>query len=232
MLSIQDTYKSPADLPSELPIFPLGGALLLPRAHLPLNIFEPRYLKMVDDAMRTHRLIGMVQPDSAAGIKMQGQPDTKPSVYGVGCAGRITSFSETDDNRFLITLSGISRFHVTGEIESDEPYRICRADFASFADDLKPGLGEEDVDRDALLEAFQKFLDANSMEADWEEVVETPTELLVNTLCILSPYDAAEKQAMLEAETLKTRAETLITLTEMVLAGNGAGQKLGASRLQ
>ena len=231
-MSIQDTYKSPADLPAELPIFPLGGALLLPRAHLPLNIFEPRYLKMIDDAMRGDRLIGMVQPDSAAGIKVQGEAHSKPAVYGTGCAGRITSFSETDDNRFLITLTGISRFLISGEIDSGEPYRICQANFAAFADDLKPGLGEDDVDREALLEAFRKFLDANSMEADWEEVGETPTELLVNTLCILSPYDAAEKQAMLEAGTLKDRADTLITLTEMVLAGNSAGQKLGASRLQ
>lgn len=231
-MGVKDTYKAPADLPTELPIFPLGGALLLPRAHLPLNIFEPRYLKMVDDAMRTHRLIGMVQPDSAAGIKAQGETYSKPSVYGTGCAGRITTFSETEDNRFLITLTGVSRFRIAGEIEADEPYRICEADFAAFADDLKPGLGEDDVDREALLDAFRKFLDANSMEADWEEVGETPTELLVNTLCILSPYDAAEKQAMLEADTLKTRAETLITLTEMVLAGNGAGQKLGGTRLQ
>ncbi|MEM7426411.1 MAG: LON peptidase substrate-binding domain-containing protein [Pseudomonadota bacterium] len=231
-MSIKDKYKSPADLPAKLPIFPLGGALLLPRAHLPLNIFEPRYLKMIDDAMRSHRLIGMVQPDSADGIKTQGNTDARPSVYGVGCAGRITTFSETEDNRFLITLSGVSRFQVAGEIETEEPYRICEVDFAPFADDFKPGLGENDVDRDALLDAFRKFLDANKMEADWEEVSETPTELLVNTLCILSPYDAAEKQAMLEAESLKSRAETLITLTEMVLAGNRAGQKLGATRLQ
>ena len=231
-MGVQDKYKTLADLPSELPIFPLGGALLLPRAPLPLNIFEPRYLKMVDDAMRSHRLIGMVQPDTTAGIKAQGEAHARPSVYGTGCAGRITTFSETDDNRFLITLTGVSRFRVAGEIDTDEPYRVCTADFAPFADDLKPGLGEEAVDREALLEAFRKFLEANSMEADWEEVGETPTELLVNTLCILSPYDAAEKQAMLEADTLKSRAETLITLTEMVLAGSGSGQRLGASRLQ
>ncbi len=231
-MDLSAAYKVPGDLPTEVPIFPLGGALLLPRAHLPLNIFEPRYLKMVDDAMRGNRIIGMVQPDSMDGIKSQGDAKTKPSVYGTGCAGRITSFTETPENRFLITLSGISRFTIKGEIERDEPYRICQADFAPFANDLTPSLGEDEVDREALLEAFKKFLEANSMEADWEEVEETPTEVLVNTLCVLSPYDAAEKQLMLEAGTLRMRAETLIALTEMVLAGQGPASRLGGAKLQ
>ena len=231
-VSLQEKYQSPGDLPAELPIFPLGGALLLPRAQLPLNIFEPRYLQMFDDAMRGHRIIGMVQPDSAEGIKAQDNAKAKPSVYAVGCAGRITSFAETEDNRFLITLTGLCRFALAGEIERDTPYRICDADFRRFAGDLVPGQGECDVDREAVLTAFRNFLEANSMEADWDEVDETPTELLVNTLCVLSPYEAAEKQAMLEAGTLRLRAETLIALTEMVLAGHGAGGRFGGTKLQ
>ena len=226
-MSLTETYRSTDDLPKQVPIFPLAGALLLPRAHLPLNIFEPRYLQMVDDAMRGDRIIAMVQPNTAEGIQAQGDANVKPSIYRTGCAGRITSFSETGDNRFLISLTGICRLHLGMEVEKQTPYRICKADFNSFADDLSPGRGEEEVDREALLVAFRKFLDANGMQADWDEVNETPTEVLVNTLCVLSPYDAADKQAMLEAGTLKARCETLIALTEMVLASHGPSRRAG-----
>ncbi len=231
-MNLAELYKKPGDLPDKLPVFPLAGALLLPRAHLPLNIFEPRYLQMVDDAMRGDRMVGMIQPNTAEGIKAQGDAAIKPSVYRIGCAGRITSFTETEDNRFHITLTGVSRFSVTAEKETTTPYRICKVDFAAFAEDLAAGTGEDDVDRDAVLVAFRKFLEANKMEADWDEVDGTSTELLVNTLCVLSPYEAAEKQAMLEAATLKRRAETLITLTEMVLADSGTPRGLGGSKLQ
>ncbi|NNF80301.1 MAG: peptidase S16 [Rhizobiales bacterium] len=231
-MNLHETYRSTADLPKQVPIFPLAGALLLPRAHLPLNIFEPRYLQMIDDAMRGDRIIAMVQPNTAEGIKAQGDADVKPSVYRIGCAGRITSFSETGDNRFLISLTGVCRLHLGVELEKQTPYRICKADFDAFASDLAPGQGEDEVDREALLAAFRKFLDANGMEADWDEVQQTPTEVLVNTLCVLSPYDAADKQAMLEAGTLKARCETLIALTEMVLASGGPARRTGGPTLQ
>lgn len=224
---MQETYRCTDDLPKQVPIFPLAGALLLPRAHLPLNIFEPRYLQMIDDAMRGDRIIAMVQPNTAEGIQAQGDANVKPSLYRTACAGRITSFSETGDNRFLISLTGICRLHLGVELEKQTPYRICQANFEAFADDLSPGRGEEEVDRDALLVAFRKFLDANGMQADWDEVNETPTEVLVNTLCVLSPYDAADKQAMLEAGTLKARCDTLIALTEMVLASHGPSRGTG-----
>ncbi|MEM1198404.1 MAG: LON peptidase substrate-binding domain-containing protein [Pseudomonadota bacterium] len=226
-MSLQETYRCTDDLPKQVPIFPLAGALLLPRAHLPLNIFEPRYLQMIDDAMRGDRIIAMVQPNTAEGIQAQGDANVKPSLYRTACAGRITSFSETGDNRFLISLTGICRLHLGVELEKQTPYRICQANFEAFADDLSPGRGEEEVDRDALLVAFRKFLDANGMQADWDEVNETPTEVLVNTLCVLSPYDAADKQAMLEAGTLKARCDTLIALTEMVLASHGPSRGTG-----
>lgn len=231
-VNLQETYRSPADLPRQVPIFPLAGALLLPRAHLPLNIFEPRYLEMIDDAMRGDRIIAMVQPNTPEGIKAQDDAAVKPSIYRTGCAGRITSFSETEDNRFLISLTGICRVHLGAELEKPTPYRVCQADFERFADDLSPGSGEDDVDRGALLVAFRKFLDANNMQADWDEVKQTSTEVLVNSLCVLSPYDAADKQAMLEATTLKARSETLIALTEMVLASHGPSRRTGGPTLQ
>ncbi len=231
-MNLQETYRTLTDLPKQVPIFPLAGALLLPRAHLPLNIFEPRYLEMIDDAMRGDRIIAMVQPNTAEGVQAQGDADVKPSVYRTGCAGRITSFSETGDNRFLISLTGVCRLRLGAELEKQTPYRLCKAEFEPFEDDLTPGCGEEDVDREALLAAFRKFLDANSMQADWDEVEQTSTEILVNTLCVLSPYDAADKQAMLEAKTLKARCETLIALTEMVLASHGPARRTGGPTLQ
>lgn len=231
-VNLHETYRSPADLPRQVPIFPLAGALLLPRAHLPLNIFEPRYLEMIDDAMRGDRIIAMVQPNTTEAIKAQADAAAKPSFYRTGCAGRITSFSETSDNRFLISLTGICRVHLGAELEKPKPYRVCQADFEKFASDLEPGTGEAEVDREALLVAFRKFLEANNMQADWDEVEQTSTEVLVNSLCVLSPYDAADKQAMLEAATLKTRSETLIALTEMVLASHGPQQRTGGPTLQ
>ncbi|MEM8648883.1 MAG: LON peptidase substrate-binding domain-containing protein [Pseudomonadota bacterium] len=177
--------------------------------------------------MLGERIIAKVQTNTSEVNKAKGDANVKPSIYRTACAGRITSFSETGDNRFLISLTGICRLHLGTELEKQTPYRICKADFQAFADDLSPGRGEDEVDRDALLVAFRKFLDANGMQADWDEVDETPTEVLVNTLCVLSPYDAADKQAMLEAGSLKARCETLIALTEMVLASHGPSRRTG-----
>ena len=206
-------YRSPGDLPEVIPVFPLSAALLLPRADLPLNIFEPRYLAMIDAAMSGDRIIGMVQPDETAPESARG-----PALCAIGCAGRITSMAETGDGRYMITLSGVARFRVLGEIASGLAYRQCRVTFAPFAVDFVARKGEEAVDRKALLEALQAFLKANNLKADWKGIESAPNEALVNALAMMSAYGPAEKQAMLEAPDLKTRAEILIAVTEIELA--------------
>jgi len=207
-------YRGPADLPGTIPVFPLSGALLLPRGQMPLNIFEPRYLEMVDDALRDgRRLIGMIQPDLAH----PGAED-RPNLYKVGCVGRITQFAETGDGRYLLQLTGVARFRLIGELSVATGYRQCRVDFAPFLDDFIARKGEELVDRKAVLAALTSFLKANNLKADWEGIESAPNEALVNALAMMSPYDPAEKQAMLEAPDLKTRAEILIAVTEIALA--------------
>ena len=209
-------YRGPVDLPETIPVFPLPGALLLPRGQLPLNIFEPRYLAMIDDALKSARVIGMIQPDEAkAASPMQ------PALYEVGCAGRITSFEETGDGRYLVTLSGICRFRLVEELPVTTPYRQCRVDFTAFASDFLANLGDDEVDRDALLGTLSAYLDANRIEADWSGIREAPVEALVNGLSMMSPYGAREKQALLEAPDLKTRADLLIAVTEISLAEKG-----------
>ncbi|CAL8975354.1 Lon protease 2 [Rhodoplanes serenus] len=207
-------YRGPADLPSTLSLFPLSGALLLPRGQMPLNIFEPRYLAMVDDALRHgHRLIGMIQPDSA-----HPGPDDKPNLFRVGCVGRISQFAETGDGRYLIQLTGVARFRVEHELAADTPYRQALVSYAPFADDFVARKGEREVDRTALLRALRDFLEANKLKADWEGIENAPNEALVNALAMMSPYGPAEKQAMLEAPDLKARAEILVAVTEIELA--------------
>ncbi|MBB4003818.1 MAG: LON peptidase substrate-binding domain-containing protein [Aurantimonas endophytica] len=208
-------YTDESDLPDVVPVFPLGGALLLPGGQLPLNIFEPRYLQMLDDAMAGRRIIAMIQP-SLDGAKRE---DGEPALCQVGCLGRITSLSETGDGRCIVNLHGIARFRVVEELASRTPYRMCR--IAAFVGDLNLGEGAEEVNRDALLKAFRQYLDANQLEADWESVTRASNETLVNALCMMSPYGAAEKQALLEAPDLKTRADTLIAITEISLARDG-----------
>lgn len=211
-------YRGPADLPDTIPVFPLPGALLLPRGQLPLNIFEPRYLAMVDDALRTSRVIGMIQPDEAKPASA-----LRPPLYEIGCAGRITQLQETGDGRYLIALTGIARFRVREEAVVTTPYRQCRVDYADFADDFVPDSGGEAVDRDALLRTLAAYLEANRMEADWSGIREAPIEALVNGLSMMSPYGPKEKQALLEAPDLKSRAELLIAVTEFALAEKGGG---------
>ena len=207
-------YRGPGDLPPVIPVFPLPGALLLPRGQMPLNIFEPRYLAMIDDAMADrHRLIGMVQPDTA-----HPGPDDRPNLYKIGCVGRITQLAETGDGRYLIQLTGISRFSIDQELPVTTPYRQCRVSYAPFADDFVARKGEDEVDRAALLEALSAFLKANKLKADWEGIENAPNEALVNALAMMSPYGSAEKQALLEAPDLKTRAEILVAVTEIELA--------------
>ena len=209
-------YRGPIDLPEVIPVFPLPGALLLPRGQMPLNIFEPRYLAMVDDALRDgHRLIGMIQPEVAHG----GSAD-KPTLYKIGCAGRITQLAESGDGRYLIELTGVARFRVEQELNVSTLYRQCRVTYAPFADDFVARKGENAVDRKAVLAALTAFMKANNLQADWEGIDKAPNEALVNALSMMSPYVPAEKQALLEAPDLKTRAEILVAITEIELAKN------------
>ncbi|MCT7666468.1 LON peptidase substrate-binding domain-containing protein [Shinella kummerowiae] len=208
-------YLKPADLPEAIPVFPLTGALLLPGGQLPLNIFEPRYLSMFDDALATHRLVGMVQPVFGEHRVEDAAGDT-PALCQVGCIGRITSFAETGDGRYIISLTGVCRYRLLEEVRGSKSYRNFR--IAPFITDLTAHDDETSVDRDALLAAFKAYLDANKLEADWESVERASNTTLVNSMAMMSPYGPAEKQALLEAPDLKTRAETLIAITEIVLA--------------
>jgi uncharacterized protein len=212
-------YQSPSDLPDTLPVFPLAGALLLPRADLPLNIFEQRYLEMFSDAMSGERIIGMIQP------REDSDDGETSKLMKIGCAGRITSYTETPDGRLLVTLTGVSRFSVTKELNTPAPYRQVKASFKPYAVDLVMDKGASEVNRPALMTAFKDYLTANNMSADWTEINAASTEVLVNTLSLLAPYPANEKQALLEAPDLKTRAEVLVALTEMALSKTFSGKK-------
>ncbi|MDQ0391220.1 LON peptidase substrate-binding domain-containing protein [Labrys monachus] len=212
---MQPLFRTSADLPATLPVFPLAGALLLPRGQLPLNIFEPRYLAMVDDALRTHRLIGMIQPES--------EEETNPPLFQVGCVGKITQFAETGDGRYLIQLTGISRFRVLEEQAVTTPYRQCRITAEPFAVDFQPRAGEDEVDRKALIETLKAYLDVHRFQVNWNEVHEASNEALVNALAMMSPFGRREKQALLEAGTLRERAEILVAITEIELAKDGDG---------
>jgi len=212
-------YTNPGDLADVIPVFPLPGALLLPRGQMPLNIFEPRYVAMIDDALRSGlRLIGMIQPDAA-----HPGPESKPNLYRIGCVGRITQIAETGDGRYLLQLTGITRFRVEDELNVSTPYRQCRVTYVPFIDDFIARKGEDDVDRKSLLRALSDFLKANDLKADWEGIENAPNEALVNALAMMSPYGTAEKQALLEAPDLKTRAEVLVAVTEIELAKKTTG---------
>jgi len=211
-------YVSASDLPETVPIFPLTGALLLPGGQLPLNIFEPRYLSMIDDAIASERIIGMVQPC----LKPENA-DTQPcQLTEVGCLGRITAFQESGDGRYLLSLSGICRYRITKEIASNKAYRTCAIEV--FEEDLgDQAQAAEQISRDRLIEAFRNYLNAQGMEADWSTIEKTDNDTLLTALCMMCPYDPAEKQALLEAPDLKSRSETLIAISEIHLARE-AGQ--------
>ena len=215
-------YRKPADLPVAIPVFPLGGALLFPRSVLPLNIFEPRYLSMVDAALVGHRIIGMIQPAGIVTPVAHGQTDN-PDLSEVGCAGRITGFQETDDGRYLIALTGITRFRVMEEIRQNTPYRIVRADWDAFADDLSLNKALDDSVRQKLVSALHAYLERSGMKADWGAVEEAPVDTLVNSLSAGCPFSNPEKQALLEARTLEERCSALITLLMMERPGQGGG---------
>ena len=215
------SYDRPADLPAVMPVFPLAAALLLPRADMPLNIFESRYLAMVDTAFCGERVIGMVQPDESAAASLNG-----PALCRVGCAGRITSFAETGDGRYMINLTGVARFRIVEELSANTPFRQCRVTAAPFAADFRAGSGEAAVDRGSVLRTFCAYLKAHSLDADWESVGRASNETLVNALAMMAPFGPAEKQALLEAPDLRARAETLVAITEMSLAGEARGRPL------
>jgi Lon protease-like protein len=222
-----DRYRNAADMPDALPLFPLRGAIILPRASLTLNVFEPRYLALVDRALAGDRIIGVVQPGPDAGSSESPAGKTFP-LRRVGCAGRISAFTEHDDGRVVITLAGIARFTVGADIGSDEPFRIAHVDFGAYATDFVGGHGEEDVDRPRLIATLRSYLLANNLNADWERINNASNERLINPLSILSPYGPEEKQALLEAPDLRSRAEALVALAEMELAAtdDGSGTSL------
>jgi Lon protease-like protein len=220
-MSLTERYRRPADLPARLPAFPLRGAILLPRATLQLNVFEPRYLAMVDDALAGQRLIGIIQPGGAEMEAGESPPGKDFPLRRVGCAGRITSYEEVEQARLVIALTGICRFEVVDEVPTAKPYRTLSAAYDRFAGDLTAGLGEERVDREALLQALKAYLEAKNLHADWEAISRSRSEALVNALSVMSPYGPEEKQALLEAADLKARADVLVALAEMELATTG-----------
>jgi uncharacterized protein len=215
-----ERYRRPADLPAEIPVFPLRGVILLPRATLPLNLFEPRYLAMIEDAISGNRVIGIIQPDRSGD---EESPASKAhGLRRVGCVGRVTAYQELDDGRIVISLTGICRFTVAREVQTAKPYRTCVVDYTDFARDLAHGVGEDEVDREQLLRVLKRYLETHQFRADWKAIGNAPSEHLVNSLSIISPYGAEEKQALLEAMDLKTRAEVLVALAEMEMAsGDG-----------
>lgn len=208
----------PADLPDVLPLFPLSGAIVLPRARLPLHIFEPRYLAMLTDCMKTEtRLIGMIQPCPT--------PSGENGLSAIGCAGRLTAFSETEDGRYMITLTGICRFRMREEVQGFTPYRRARVDWQPFLRDLGEAEGDPAFDRKPFLNLVNRYFLKERLGTDWASLREAEPEMLINALSMLCPFSAEDKQALLEAPSLSTRRETLMTLMEFALHG-GEGETL------
>jgi Lon protease-like protein len=201
-------FRTLDDLPKTLPVFPLTGALLLPRGALPLSVFEPRYLQMVDEVLSTNRLIGMIQPTEPEEYTL------KPRLSSIGCIGRITSFKESEDNRYQITLTGLCRFRIAQELDLDTPYRQVRVDCSAYAGDLVESDASE-IPRERLIEALKAYLSRRDLKADWRSVMSAPAETLVNALAMLCPFEPAEKQALLEAPGWNERVATLVALLEI-----------------
>jgi uncharacterized protein len=216
--------KRTADLPDVIPVFPLAGALLLPRARLPLHIFEPRYLQMIDDVLKTpDRVIGMVQPRELPGGK--AEPGAQ-RLQRIGCAGRLTGFSETEDGRYMITLAGLSRFRMVEEVQGFAPYRRWRVDWSDFGRDRGPAESDAGFSREAFLALLGRYLTAKDLSTDWGNLKDAEEELLINALSMLCPFDPADKQALLEAPSLSTRRETMVTLIEFALRGGSGEERL------
>ena len=221
---------APADLPARIPVFPLRGAILLPRATLPLNLFEPRYVAMIDDCIGSSRILGIIQPERVGGLAggLATEQDESPTgkhvgLRRVGCAGRVTAYQEVPDGRVVITLTGICRFTVLSETPSAKPYRICEVTYDPFLADFERDADQSGVNREQLLAVLKRYLEANNYKADWRSIEQAPSEHLVNSLSIMSPYGPEEKQALLEAADVKARADVLIALAEMELAAGDGG---------
>ena len=220
-------YRSIADLPGEIPVFPLRGVILLPRAELPLNIFEPRYLAMIEDAIAGRRIVGIIQPEHT------GEPAESPAgrmaLKRIGCAGRITAFQELADGRLGITLSGICRFTIQAEPPTDKPYRLADVSYARFEADLSPDTSSEAIDREKLMRVLKLYLDSRQLKADWNAVSRAPLEPLVNSLSAMSPFGPEEKQALLEAADLEQRTTVLVTLAQMAIAAGSSSSSSGTT---
>jgi Lon protease-like protein len=221
-LAPTDRYRRPADLPQQIPVFPLRGVILLPRAVVPLSIYEPRYLAMLEDIVAGSRIVGIVQPERSDSDE-ESPPGKSAGLRSIGCAGRLTAFQELDDDRVLVTVTGVARFGLVSELPTDKPYRIFDVDYDRFGEDFQVGAGEEEVDRASLLRVLKSYLEAHKLKADWRAILSAPSEYLVNSLSVVCPYGAEEKQALLEAADLKTRAEVLMALAEMELASSESG---------
>lgn len=210
------------DAPGVIPVFPLPGALLLPRGRLPLNIFEPRYLVMIDDALKTEsRLIGMIQPQNEEGS------EEKKRLYQIGCAGRLTTLSETEDGRYLIGLTGVSRFRVIQEIEGFTPYRQAEVAWEEFRQDTKiPASDNPDFDKTGFLALVETYFRLKSFDTDWDSLKQADEETIINAICMMCPFSSAEKQALLEAEDLSARTATLTAILEIEVAGEESGGSL------
>ncbi len=205
-------YKNISDYPKNIPIFPLGGVLLLPKSRLPLNIFEPKYLKMIEDVLATeHRFIGMIQPKS----NKKNDAETNLTLNNVGCVGRLISFTETEDSRYLITLSGISRFNYVKKIETFKPYIKAEVDWSNFRNDGMLEKLPTSFNKNDFLEIISEYFKITNLQTDWESLKKADDELLINSLSILCPFENDEKQALLEAKTIKERVAILTTLMEM-----------------
>ena len=220
-MKLNRTYAGPVDMPASIPLFPMEGALLLPRRPIQLTVFEPRYLAMLDDALSGDRLIGIIQPASPEG----GPP--APELYSLGCAGRIIQYAELGDGRCFLTLMGVARFRLVEEMDYATPYRVAHIDYAPFAEDFKQGAGEEAVDREGLLATLRRFAEVNEVKVVWSDIKKASNEALVNGLSMMSPCGPREKQALLEAPDLKSRAEMLMAITTIELArSDEAGTQL------
>ncbi|MBU1306284.1 MAG: LON peptidase substrate-binding domain-containing protein [Alphaproteobacteria bacterium] len=210
---------SPADLPKSVPVFPLSGALLLPYSHRPINVFEPRYIDMVDAALRGDRLIGLIQPEDTS----EESPRAASPLQLVGCLGRITHFEESGEGRYFIILEGVTRFRLAHELTVMTPYRQAIIAADDFATDFTRSFGEEAVDRERFVKMMRDYAEFANIELNWDEIERTGTAELVNFCCMVGPYGPAEKQVLLEAVTLEQRAETLIAMTEYEMARGGSG---------
>lgn len=228
MPTLQERYRGPADLPQRIAVFPLSRAILLPRGLLPLQVFEPRYLEMLDDVMSSARVLAIVQPAQATEEEESPAGKSVP-LRRIGCVGRVTAYQELEDGRLAIALTGIARCTLGEEVAGPKLYRAFNVSFDRFLTDFVAGVGEEDVDREGLLATLKSYLEARQQRADWSAISKSSSEALVNLLAIASPYGPEEKQALLEAPTLKARAEALVALAQMELAAGAGGS---GSRLQ